>query len=140
MNATLTQPNLEEPAITRPRADRLSAVVAPGPRPRARRRPKSLSPGTIAANLVGLALIAILAFAASSLAGQTMMEDARREGLRAQERARKARMDVAALRRHVDRLTSMRAVEHWSEVRRFYAALEAPAEPVTPEIARVARR
>jgi hypothetical protein len=63
--------------------------------------------------------IAGCSYAASSLIGQTMLEQARREGLRASERAAMARKDVAALRQRIERLLGLRSVEKWAEVRGF---------------------
>lgn|GEM_PF-2997520 len=65
------------------------------------------------------AFIVASAYAASSLVGHTLMEQARREGLRASERASMARKDVAALRQKIERLVGLRSVERWAEVRGF---------------------
>lgn len=101
-------------------------VMAPPTMPRPVQRPRQRAESPVAARrqsnvmqvvlmrsmLFGL-LVAI-AYGASSLAGQTIMEQARREGIRSQERARQAKMDVAVLRQRVDRLSSFRAIESWA--------------------------
>lgn len=58
-------------------------------------------------------------YAASSLVGHTLMEQARRDGLRATERAAMARKDVAALRQRIERLVGLRSVERWAAIRGF---------------------
>ncbi len=83
----------------------------------ARNRAVGQSVQSVAVMSIAFLLIALGAYGFSSLAGQTMMEQARREGIRAQERARQARMDVALLRQRVDRLTSMKSIEAWAESR-----------------------
>jgi hypothetical protein len=60
-----------------------------------------------------------LTFATSSLLGHTQMEASRREMLRAKERAQLARLATAQLRRQVDRLTSMHALDQWARARGF---------------------
>lgn len=65
------------------------------------------------------AFIVASSYAASSLIGHTLMEQARREGLRASERASLARKDVAALRQRIERLVGLRSVERWATVRGF---------------------
>lgn len=68
----------------------------------------------VAVRLLVFGMIMAVAYGFSSLAGQTMMEQARREGIRSQERARQARMDVSILRQRVDRLTSMKSIDGWA--------------------------
>ncbi|MGV3616710.1 MAG: hypothetical protein ACO1SV_15390 [Fimbriimonas sp.] len=53
-------------------------------------------------------------YATSSLAGQVMVEKARRLEISARERAREARRTEASLRARVDALTSATSVESWA--------------------------
>jgi hypothetical protein len=82
-------------------------------RTRSRRRSSSVL-SVFMTKAVALTVVAAAAYGASTLAGQTMMEQARREGLRAQERSRQARMDVGLLRERVARLSSMKTIENWA--------------------------
>jgi hypothetical protein len=73
----------------------------------------------ILAYSAAFAFLVAATYGASSLAGQTMMEQARREGLHAKERALDARKDVATLRQRVERLVGMRSIDQWASVRGF---------------------
>src|SRR5688572_33048980 len=85
------------------------------------------------AKVTGFVIIAGLTFMASSLAGQVMVEKARREGLRASERAREARKVEAVLRQKIDYLGSLGTVEAWATSHNFVApdGVIQPAQQVT---------
>jgi hypothetical protein len=72
----------------------------------------------IARGTLFLALTAVTC-ATSSLAGQVMVEKARREGIRAAERASVAKNAEAALRTQVNLLTSDRSIETWAQENGF---------------------
>jgi hypothetical protein len=69
--------------------------------------------------------VVLLTFFASSLAGHVAVEKARREGLRALERAKEARKAEVVLRNRVDLLTGIRSVETWSAANGFAPAVAA---------------
>jgi len=81
--------------------------------------------------LFGLIVAAV--YVAGGLAGNVMMENARREGLRAQERARAAHASEVALRESIDSLTSLSALNDWACAHGFRAPeqLARPAGGVT---------
>lgn len=57
----------------------------------------------------------------SSLAGNVMVEKARRESIRSTQRAREARGGVAVLRRSIDLMTSYTAINDWAVSHGFRA-------------------
>ncbi len=58
-------------------------------------------------------------FGFSILLGSSMMENARRDKIRALERTKVARNDMARLSGRMDRLTTMAAVDTWARTRSF---------------------
>lgn len=64
----------------------------------------------------------------SSLAGNVMVEKARRENIQSTRRAREARSSVAVLRRSIDSMTSYSAVSDWAISHGF----RAPDQSVQP--------
>lgn len=105
----------------------MSAIPLNGPRTRTRPIPRTRAKteanhalrDSILWYALGFSIIVGLTYGTSSLVGQTMMEQARREGLQARERAQDARKDVAVLRQRVERLVGMRSVEQWATVRGY---------------------
>jgi hypothetical protein len=65
--------------------------------------------------------VAFVAFSASSLAGNVMVESSRCEGIRAVARANEARAAEANLQNTVDRLSSVSAIEEWAQLHGFVA-------------------
>lgn len=123
-----------KPALESPRIERRERAVAtkpltrPAVRPRARsvaKRRSSVWPRRLAA----YAAMALLAFIGSSVTGYALTESARREALRATERARAAKADVALLRERVDRLSSVDSLESWAALRGFALPEAASAPP-----------
>lgn len=96
----------------------MSAIALPS-RAVARRRAKSRSASRILGHVAAFSAVIAVSYGVSSLAGNTLMEKARREGLNAQARSRQAKMDVALLRDRIERLTSMQSVEQWASFRGF---------------------
>lgn len=78
--------------------------------------------------IAGLACLTIVTYGFSCLAGNSLMEYARRDSIRAAERTKAARADVARLRARVDRLTTMSAVDRWAESRGFVPPEGLPAQ------------
>jgi len=64
-----------------------------------------------------LSMLFGLMYFTSSLLGQTMLEDARRAGIRAKERSVQARKAAVVLRGQVDRLSSVKSIEAWATSR-----------------------
>jgi hypothetical protein len=97
--------------------------TGPGPSVRVRTAPraKAKSRLAISSKLITFAIIVGFTFMASSLAGQVLVEKARREGIRATERARDARKAEAVLRQQVDALQSLDNVEAWATAHGFTA-------------------
>jgi hypothetical protein len=78
-------------------------------------------------------------FGFSTLLGHSLKEHARREALRAGDRARAARADLARLRSKLERLTTMKSVDDWSKAKGFIPAYQvAQAAPAQAKSALVA--
>jgi hypothetical protein len=75
----------------------------------------------IACRILLFALVAAVAYVASALTGNVMMEKARRDGILAQERAREARAAEGALRESIDDMTSLDALNDWACAHGFSA-------------------
>ena len=76
----------------------------------------------------------VVTYGASSLAGQVMVERARRMEITARERAREARKTEASLRARVDMLKSPGAIEEWATRHGFGTPSNVPV-PKAPELA-----
>lgn len=120
-----------KPPVAKPQRRRRHRVTRPASAPRVQvRRARKAKARAISGVHVGLfALIACVAFLASSMLGQVMVENVRRQGLRAGERARDARKAEAILREELDALTSFQSVESWAAQQGFVAP-GAVASPV----------
>jgi hypothetical protein len=70
----------------------------------------------------------LVTFGFSILLGSSMMENARRDKIRATERANIARDDMARLSGRMDRLTTMAAVDTWARARGFVPPHGVPAD------------
>lgn len=66
------------------------------------------------------ACIALGTFLVSSMCGQVMVENSRREGLRAVSRLKEARKAESILRRRLDALTSLASIESWSKAHGYF--------------------
>ncbi len=84
-------------------------------RPSARR----FSLPAITVRVVAFGLLMAVSYGASMLAGQTMMESARRDGLRATERIRRARTELNFLSAEVQRLRAPKSVYRWASLNQF---------------------
>jgi len=66
-----------------------------------------------------MTLISIVTWGFMILLGNSMMENARRERIRAIERAKLARQEVVRLHQRADRLASMAAIDEWARTTGF---------------------
>lgn len=127
------------PARNRPQATSPSSTIQSPAMPRVVRRVRTKKKAESAAaeltfRAVGFVCIAWLAFMASGLAGQLMLEQARREHLAAAGRCRVATRDEALLRAKLDEMTSASKVEEWATAHGYVAA---DANSITPSIPKV---
>lgn len=123
------EPYVEPAVVTRPRPrPQTETVVIELPRHRTTRKPATKS-GTrpLVANAVSFIALASVTFCSVSLAGQVLVEKARRDGISASARARTASLEIAELRQRVQDLTSSRSIEEWAATNAF-----APTE-ATPQ-------
>ena len=121
-----TRPQIESlPTIRRQRS---RPSVTPTRRRQAQTRVNVLP--VVAARSVLFGAIAGAVFFASSLTGNVLMENARREGLAATARAREAKREEAAVRRQLDALTGLGAIETWASAHGF----QAPDALVQPSV------
>jgi hypothetical protein len=138
----IDRPNVETNLVDRPLVGRSHARVQSRLAPKAPTRPqvkpkpevhvrvriqerKRSRTNPVAAGLcyaVAFFLIFALTAAASGLGGQVMMEKARREGLRAKERAAAARSAEKLLQNRLEELTSVASVQEWATANGFEAA------------------
>lgn len=84
----------------------------------------------ILAGSVRFSVIAVCVFFASSLFGQVMLENARRDGIRAVQRAKQAAKDQALLRDRVLALTRASAIDAWAEANGFVSPESLALAPV----------
>lgn len=87
-----------------------------------RRAPRRNFAQVVIAQVALFGFVCSVTFGFSSLTGHSLMEQQRREALRAGNRARVARSDLARLRSRLERLTTMRAVDDWAKVKGFVPA------------------
>lgn len=74
---------------------------------------------SIAVGSLVLFVIAMTSYAGSSLIGHALLEQARREGIRAEQRTRFVRAEIVELRGEVDRLRHPAAIRRWAALRGF---------------------
>lgn len=75
------------------------------------RRPRS---GAITKSLLLVGIVTMGTYITSSVAGNTLLESARRDRIRSVERTKDSREDVARLRRVLDSMVSMDAVSRYA--------------------------
>ena len=88
---------------------------------------------TVVGQIASFAIVAGISFSTLSLAGQVMVEKARRDGIRATARARQTSREIADLRAEVQDLGSSRSIDDWAAANGFI-----PTES-TPQIAGVSQ-
>ena len=75
---------------------------------------------------MGFLGVTAVAFSAFSLAGQVMVEKARREGISATARAQSSARDIADLRAEVQDLSSSKSIDDWATANGFVPTESAP--------------
>lgn len=78
---------------------------------------------TIFGQVAGFCMIMGVSFGAVSLGGQVMVEKARRDDIRATERARQTSRDITELRGEVQDLASSRSIDDWAAANGFVQAM-----------------
>ena len=119
---TRVAPRFPEPII----------IELPTVRPRTGRSKKAKTQkrvSTIVGQVASFAVITGIAFSTLSLAGQVMVEKARRDGIRATARARQTSREIADLRGEVQDLASSRSIDDWAAAN-GYLPTEATPQPI----------
>ena len=102
----------ERPVVRRAAARRVPAAKPVyRTRPRPVRRPRS---GAITKSLLLVGVVTMVTYIVSSIAGNTLLENARRDRIRSVERTQSSREDVARLRRVLDSMVSLDAVSKYA--------------------------
>ena len=70
-------------------------------------------------HIVMMVIVSVMTWGFMILLGNSMMEHARRDHVRAVERAKHARQEVARLHQRADRLASMAAIDDWARTKGF---------------------
>lgn len=81
---------------------------------------------TVLGQAISFCVVTGIAFSTISLAGQVMVEKARRDGIRANARARQTSRDIAELRGDVQELSSTRSIDEWAAANSFIPTESAP--------------
>lgn len=125
------EPVVEPSPISRPLPRLPAPIIIELPRTRIQRQPvrrvktqKRVS--ALVAQTASFLVVAGLAFSTCSLVGQVMVEKARRDGIRASDRARIASRDIAALREDVQDLSSSQSIDDWATANGFVPTDSAP--------------
>lgn len=115
-------------------------VEASAPKARSARKARASIAQRVFPALFALALVTGATYLAVSLAGHVMVEKARRDGIRATERAREARRVEAALRQRILVTTSYASVAQWASSNGFVASSAVADPSLEREPTRVASR
>lgn len=123
------EPYVEPAVVTRPRPRPRTpeTVVIELPRHRVKRK-QATKAGTkgLVTNAIGFVALASVTFCSVSLAGQVLVEKARRDSISASGRARAATREIATLRQRVQDLTSSRSIEEWALANAFAPTEDTP--------------
>jgi hypothetical protein len=106
--------------------------AAPRLRAATRFRKSTLTATDVMARALAFSFIAGLSFLASSMGGQVMVEQARRDGISALGRSVEARRAESILRRKVESQASLSSIQSWAESNGFHA----PEEMAGPSVRR----
>ena len=121
----------------------MSAVPMDGTtsyRPRTRtRRARALSLEAIAAKVIVFGFVVGVTYCASSLAGYTLMEKARKDAQRYQKRAASARQEASSLRAEVNALKGVAMVRDWAEFRGYMSSVASEAPKSEVKVVALAR-
>jgi hypothetical protein len=96
-------------------------VVRPKPQLRVEEGVKPAVGSVVLARVAVFGVLTLSIFFSSSLAGQVMVEKARRDNLRAVSRAKEATKEEAMLRDTVQALTRSSAIDTWAQQNNFVA-------------------
>lgn len=137
------EPYVEPAVVTRPRTRRPEPVVIELPRHRSKNKSKGKAKlesqkrvSALAMNALGFVVLSACTFSAVSLAGQVMVEKARRDSISATARARTASREIAELRQRVQNLNSSSSIEDWAATNGFIPTESTPkAEGVNQLVA-----
>lgn len=121
-----------EPVVRTPEVRRPVATPAPQAKPKAKARRKAKRKINVGARVAVFSTLALVSFMVNSMAGNVMVEKARREGIQAAQRTREARNVQAALTRQVMALSSADASADWARSRGFVAPDQAGISSGTP--------
>lgn len=110
------------------RRHRNTTVDATKVKARPRRRATTITLSFVANQLAVFTAVAVVAFGFSILMGSSLKENARRDMVKAKERTKVARDDMARLRARMDRLSTMAAVDTWARARNFVAPHAVPGK------------
>ena len=106
-------------------------------RTRSRSKSKAAAASRVLALAMTFVVVSASTYLASSLFGQVMLENARREGIVAQRRATEAKRSEVLLRARINELTGFSNLESWAVSHGFIA----PDQPAVPsgDVTRVAQ-
>jgi hypothetical protein len=108
-------------------------VTRPKPQLRVEQGVRPAVASKVIAKTALFGVIALSCYFSSSLAGQVMVEKARRDGLRSVERSKAAVKEESLLRQSVLSMTQASAVATWAEQNHFIPPEELVAEAASPE-------
>lgn len=128
MSAQPVYPRTARTAQTR-RPNRKRALEA------RRRRERDRALRLVAGHVLLFVVVSGLTLGFSSLLGHSLKEQARHEAVRSGERARSARLEVARLRRRVERLVTVKSIEDWSLVQGLASPYKFVANKPKPAVA-----
>ena len=113
--STRTLPRLPEPIIIELPRKKIH-------RGRVKKSQPNKRVATIFGQVASFAIITGFAFGAISLGGQVMVEKARRDDIRATERARQSSREITELRGEVQDLSSTQSIDNWAAANGFIPA------------------
>lgn len=125
------EPFVESAPVARPLPRLPEPIIIELPRTRTRRQPvrkvkTQKRASAIIGHAVGFVLVTGITFSSLSLVGQVMVEKARRDGIRASQRALTASREIATLREEVQDLSSSQSINDWATANGFVPTDAAP--------------
>jgi len=112
----------------RPRNKPLPQTPARTAKPRARRKSWSQ---VFFTNVLLFTMATTVTFGFSTLLGYSMKEAARHQAIRDGDRAKSARADMSRIKSRIERLSTLRSVDEWSQLKGFVTTFQvAKATPV----------
>ncbi|MFN7172177.1 MAG: hypothetical protein ACK4P3_05265 [Fimbriimonadaceae bacterium] len=118
------RPSTEAPRPAARPAPKKAAIPRYRPDASAKRRARTRFLGTVFAMAITFGAITYLIYLSSSLVGQVMLEQARRQSLSAEVRARQATMQQAGLQDRLESLTSVASIDRWATVQGMSSPIE----------------